>query len=61
MSEITRSLLAQEAAGQEPDVGEAFKKIFGNIPVIDRQTERERFIKTRNELLEKVRAESQKR
>jgi len=63
MSEIAKSLLAQEAAGEEPDVGKVFKKLLGdNAPVIDAAAERTRFKRDRlQELEEALRAESQKR
>lgn len=58
MSEISRELQEQQAK----DVGEAMKKIFGDIPAIDAGHERLRFLQDRiTEEREKVRAESKKR
>jgi hypothetical protein len=54
MSEINRALQDQQAK----DVGEAFKEIFGNIPVIDHSKEKLRFLQDRiAEEQQKARAE----
>lgn len=58
MSEISRELQEQQAK----DVGEAMKKVFGDIPVIDASKERLRFLQDRIcEEQEKARAEVTKR
>lgn len=44
MSEIARSLVAQEAAGEAPDVGKVFKKLLGDIPVTNYDEERRRYV-----------------
>lgn len=58
MSQINEELQAQQAK----DIGEAMKKVFGDIPVIDAGKEKLRFLQDRiAEEQEKARAESAKR
>lgn len=60
MSEIVRSLNGQPE--DRKDIGEAFKKLLGDIPVVDYATERKRFQKDALRRLEEARrAESEKR
>lgn len=63
MSEISRGLLEQLAAKEEPDISPIIKKLCGeSVPVIDTAAERTRFKRDRlRELEEALRAESQKR
>ena len=63
MSEMSKGLLAQIAAKEEPDITPIIKKLCGDsAPVIDTVAERTRFKRDRlQELEEALRAESQKR
>lgn len=58
MSQINEELQRQQAK----DMGEAIRKVFGDIPVIDVNKEKARYLQDRiTEELEKSRAESAKR